>query len=288
MENLPIDIILIRHGESEGNIAQDLSKQGDDSLWSREFGQRHTSNYRLTDKGREQAVEAGKWVREYFSKKFDGYYCSEYIRAQETAALLGFEKAKWHLEFYLREQDRGVLAGKSVVEREKHYSDLMESLKKDTFYVAPPGGESIANACLRVDRILSLWQNHCPGQKVIAVCHGNILSAFRVRLERMSQRRYQELQHSDDPRDRMYNGQILHYTRRDPETGEIAPYPTWFRSAVPWDSSLGRSEWDQIVRPVYTNAQLLEEVNKVPQLVNNKEFEEALNKSKKEKKTFIE
>lgn len=46
MENLPIDIVLVRHGESEGNIAQDLSKIGDDSLWTSEFSQRHTSNYR--------------------------------------------------------------------------------------------------------------------------------------------------------------------------------------------------------------------------------------------------
>lgn len=66
------------------------------------------------------------------------YYCSEYVRAQETAALLGFENAKWHVEFYLREQDRGVLAGKSVAEREKNYSDLVETVKRDTFYVAPP------------------------------------------------------------------------------------------------------------------------------------------------------
>jgi len=281
MENLPIDIVLVRHGESEGNIAQDLSKIGDDSLWTSEFSQRHTSNYRLTDKGREQAVQAGIWIKENFSKTFDGYYCSEYIRAQETAALLDFENAKWHLEFYLREQDRGVLGGKSIVEREKNFSDLIESLKKDAFYVAPPGGESIANACLRVDRILSLWQNHCAGQKVIAVCHGNILSAFRVRLERMSQRRYQELHHSSDPRDKMSNGQILHYTRRDPETGEIAPYPNWLRSIVPWNISLGRLEWERIDRPVYSNAQLLEEVNKIPQLVNNEQYEEAINKSGK-------
>jgi broad specificity phosphatase PhoE len=45
-------------------------------------------------------------------------------------------------------------------------------------------GESIATSCLRVDRIISIWQNSCAGQKIIAVCHGNIMMAFRVRLER--------------------------------------------------------------------------------------------------------
>jgi broad specificity phosphatase PhoE len=275
MENLPIDIILVRHGESEGNLAQELSKDGDDTLWTKEFSQRHTSNYRLTDIGRAQALSAGEWLKKHIGSTFDGYYCSEYVRAQETAALLGFENAKWHVEFYLREQDRGVLAGKSVAEREKNYSDLVETVKRDTFYVAPPGGESIANACLRVDRLLSLWQSHCAGQRIIAVCHGNIITAFRVRIERMSQRRYQETIHTKDPHFKMFNGHIVHYTRRDPETGEISQYPNWVRFIVPYDDSLSQLQWQRIQRPVYTNQQLLDEVHKIPQLVNNKEAEEA-------------
>lgn len=63
--------------------------------------------------------------------------------------------------------------------------------------------------------------------------------------------------------------------------GEIAPYPNWLRSIVPWNISLGRLEWERIDRPVYSNAQLLEEVNKIPQLVNNEQYEEAINKSGK-------
>jgi hypothetical protein len=41
MENLPIDIVLVRHGESEGNLAQAYSKKGDDSLWTPEFSARY-------------------------------------------------------------------------------------------------------------------------------------------------------------------------------------------------------------------------------------------------------
>ena len=110
----------------------------------------------------------------------------------------------------------------------------MERLKKDSFYVSPPGGESMANSCLRVDRIISIWQSHCAGQKIIAVCHGNIMTAFRVRLERyrilfvfscsfshgrMSQSRYQEIQNSSSPFDKVQHCQIYHYTRRNPFTG---------------------------------------------------------------------
>lgn len=69
------------------------------------------------------------------------------------------KNAKWVVDFYLRDQDKGKfwylniyristgdLAGKPVSQREKEYSFLLEKLKKDAFYVAPPGGESLANS----------------------------------------------------------------------------------------------------------------------------------------------
>jgi hypothetical protein len=45
----PIDLVLVRHGESEGNIAQEMSKLNDDTLWDKQgFKERHTSKYRHT------------------------------------------------------------------------------------------------------------------------------------------------------------------------------------------------------------------------------------------------
>lgn len=184
MENLPIDIVLVRHGESEGNLAQAYSKKGDDSLWTPDFSMRHTSNYRLTDRGRKQAQIAGEYIKKNIYEQFDNYYVSEYTRAQETAAILQFPNAKWHCEFYLREQDKGILGGKSHQEREQEYADQLWRVKKDTFYVAPPGGESICNSIIRIDRMVSQWQTSCAGMKIIIVAHGNIMSAFRVRMER--------------------------------------------------------------------------------------------------------
>jgi len=268
MEDLPIDIVLVRHGESEGNIAQAQSKKGDDSLWTQNFSERHTSNYRLTDKGRDQAKEAGDWIKSNISPTFDGYYVSEYVRALETAAMMDFKNAKWFCEFYLREKDLGIFGGKSKQEREREFTEQLARLKKDTFYVAPPGGESVANSCLRVDRIISVWQDSCQGQKIIAVCHGNIMMGFRVRLERMNQSRYQEIVNSTNPKDKLNNGQILHYTRRNPTTGEIAPVPMWLRSICPSDPSIS-TNWEEICRPAFTNEELLIEVSKVPQLINN-------------------
>lgn len=40
---MPIDLVLVRHGQSEGNLAQAKSKKGDDSFWTGEFSQRPSS-----------------------------------------------------------------------------------------------------------------------------------------------------------------------------------------------------------------------------------------------------
>jgi len=61
---MPIDLVLVRHGESEGNVARRSSAAGDNSVFTEEFCGRHNSRFRLTDRGREQARAAGAWLRE--------------------------------------------------------------------------------------------------------------------------------------------------------------------------------------------------------------------------------
>jgi broad specificity phosphatase PhoE len=66
---LPIDLVLVRHGQSEGNAANRLSENGDNSVFSDEFRRRHSASFRLTERGRSQAVRAGKWIeQEFFSQ----------------------------------------------------------------------------------------------------------------------------------------------------------------------------------------------------------------------------
>jgi len=68
---------------------------------------------------------------------------------------------------------------------------------------------------------------------------GNLMMAFRVRMEKLSTRQFQQLETSNNPHDGLHFCQILHYSRKNPKTGEIAPIPMWMRSVCPWD--LGRS-----------------------------------------------
>ena len=113
---MPVDLILVRHGNSEGNRALDAAKTGDMSLMTDEFRRRNASDYRLTELGEQQARAAGGWIRDWQTREgveaFNRFYCSPFVRTRETAGLLDHDGARWQLESLLRERDFGLWAGR--------------------------------------------------------------------------------------------------------------------------------------------------------------------------------
>lgn len=126
----------------------------------------------------------------------------------ETASLLDLQNPNWYTEVVLRERDKGVLDNLPWTEKNEHHKYDLELRKRDSFFWAPPvlpsllsfiptsdvlimqGGESIANVCVRVDHTFNTLRRECSNGRVIIVCHGEVMWAFRVRLERLSQIRY--------------------------------------------------------------------------------------------------
>lgn len=265
---MPLDLILVRHGESEGNLADRLAQEGDLSAFTEAFRARHSSMYRLTDLGREQARIAGAWIRDNLGDGFDRYLTSEYIRAMETAAILGLPGAIWQTDFYLRERDAGSLDSLAGDEKFRRFPEAMRERDRDAFYWRPPGGESLAEVSLRADRVLdTLRRAHSP-ERVLIVCHGEVMRAMRVRIERIPQHRYKELHAPSDLRDQIHNCQIFHYTRRDPaDPSRVSDHLAWMRSTCPWDPSLSRNVWSPVTRPRYTDAELLALVERAPRLI---------------------
>ncbi len=247
--NLPVELILVRHGESEENHAHNLARESA-NLPAYQSGR----NSRLTKKGQEQAKAAGKWIKGN-APSMSHYFTSEYVRASETAAYLGLEEARWSKEFALREREWGELEKLTSHERR-----VLEGRKADSFYWIPSGGESMAQLCLRINLFLeSLTKKDMPG--AIVVCHGEVIWAFRVLLERMPLDKWYKVDWSEHPYDHIYNCQILHYTRRhDPQKLNSAPGETmaWMRSINPWDITLSSNQWEQIEHRSFSNADLLE------------------------------
>jgi NAD+ kinase len=267
-----MDLILIRHGESEGNIARQRSIQGDHSLFYGEFQNRHSSSWRLTDRGRKQAQAAGEWLKKNDLLKFDRYLVSEYLRAMETAARLNLPEARWYAELLIRERDWGQMDLMSEQERMIKMQDELRRRDLDRFYYAPPGGESLAAVAQRADRLLCILHRECSNKKVILVCHGEVMWAMRTRLERMSQDTFKELQDSGRMVDQIHNGHILHYTRKNPQTQEMAPFFTHFRSVCPWNEKLSPKGWTKIERPVYDNEMMMAIAERIPRMIVSEEY----------------
>lgn len=256
---LPIDLVLVRHGQSEGNLAKRLSESGHHDAFSQQFRERHTASYRLTDLGREQARKAGKFIEQEFQMEwlFDRCYTSEYVRAEETAGELSLSEASWFADFYLTERNWGDLEAMPEDERNAKFGDALKRRDTEPFFWAPPNGETFTDLCLRIDRVLNTWHRECSDKRIIAVCHGEVMWAFRVRLERMSQARFKQLHLSREPNDRIHNCQVMHYSRRHPYSGRIEKHANWMRWARPAEDSNGWTKWSEIKRPRYSNADLL-------------------------------
>lgn len=259
---MPLDLVLVRHGESEGNLAVRRARAGDDALLRR-VRERHSSVWRLTEEGIAQAQRSGEWLRRAFPAGFDAYYTSEYARAMETAAWLELPAAEWFLHPDLRERSWGDLDRLTPEERAERFAASLAEKATSPFYWRPPNGESIAEVGARLRGVVQGLQRDCPAGTAILVCHGELIGGFRAKLEFMSQHDYGRW--STDPAEKLLNGEIVHYSRRDPEGGEIAAELDWRRSVVPGDAGRSRG-WRRLKRPRYDAEGLLEVLDEAPRL----------------------
>src|SRR4051794_37538196 len=79
------ELILVRHGESEGNVAREAAEQAEAELI--DIGQRD-ADVALSTTGTEQAVALGRWLAELpADRRPTQAWSSPYRRAQQTAEL---------------------------------------------------------------------------------------------------------------------------------------------------------------------------------------------------------
>jgi len=267
---LPIDAIFVRHGQSEGNVANKASRKGDNTFFTPDFRERHSRAFRLTDKGISQAKSAGEWLRANVQMPLDRFYVSDYIRAKETASHLGLPRAEWRVEYQLRERDKALMDNCPVDEQKKLFELEEKQYKLDPFLSYPAGGgESIPMLCLRLKAdFIEHLARECSDKRVVVVCHGHVMRAIQLELENLGHDDFIRLDASDNNAEKIRNCQILWYSRRDPETSKINSHLIAVRSVCPWDPE-GDYGWRKVQRVRYTNEGLQEEVNKYPRHANS-------------------
>ncbi len=270
---MPNHLVLVRHGESEGNYARGRAKRGDDSLFTDEYRNRADHQHRLTPRGVEQARIAGRWVTQFVLgtfdlEHFDRYYCSPYIRPMETAGNLGLpmNDEGWRLSYLVRERDYGDMEGLTPSEFIEHYPHSAKKRSVDPLFWKPPGGESYAEVAeTRVREMYDTFHREIPGGSVIIVAHGEFLKSNRLALEQPTTEQWEQWE--DDPAYKMDNCRAMHYTRINPETGEVDPHMRWMRSVCPWKTPDDPGEWHEFGRQTYSSDRLLEIVEAVPRLI---------------------
>lgn len=259
--SMPNNLFLVRHGESEGNVALKATDRGDHSFMTHEeFVSQHSSKWRLTARGRAQAEVAGQWFRENYPGGLDFYFTSEYARSMETAALMGIlgpQGNRWRISPYLRERYWGELDRMTADERNRRFAATLRDASTSPFYWRPPNGEAFVDVAARVKWLIGTMARTWCHRSGVLVCHGEVIEAIRIELERLSEKQY--IDEYEHPENKVRNCDIIHYTRID-EEGDQRPY--FFRKRVISNGVPG--EFETIVRQEYSDEDLLEMIDELP------------------------
>lgn len=165
-------VYLIRHGESFGNINGSLTS---------------TTDFELTEKGKEQAVRLGNVIKNEIDGTKTVAYCSPLLRAKQT--LEGVLSCMEQKEIPiiecpdLKEMDLGILECVPFSELEEKYPDV--DIATGLSFLKAPGGESYAELKLRLQRFWDQCLNDLQAKDVenlLIVSHGITLRALTNQL----------------------------------------------------------------------------------------------------------
>ena len=224
LEHRPDRIILVRHGESEGNV--------DDTIYERVPDHRLS----LTETGFEQARQTGAVLRTLLDGDSVEAYVSPYRRSRQTLAALDLPVAERdvRVEPRLREQDWANFQDPADIAEQKALRD-----RYGHFYYRFTHGESGADVYDRVSTFLeSMFRNFATPaapRNVVIVTHGLTMRLFCMRWFHWSVDYFESLENPA-------NGQPM-VLRRQPDFRYRLerPFAQWDASVVPTERE--RSSW---------------------------------------------
>jgi broad specificity phosphatase PhoE len=234
----PRHLVLVRHGESEGDVRRKLGTQA----------LIHPNDEKQTEVGHRQSQLAGNWIAKnimqiYGFKLFDRYLTSPLERTKQSAESLGLGN-DWTKEPRLTERNRGDIQGLTKQQHKEKFPDSYKSMLDHPFYWVPPHGESILAVSHRFGELVDdlTYVNN-----VIIMTHRDVLWAAHVPLDKLALDKIEDVD-----TDSIHNGQIVHYTNINPASGAVEGLKlAWKRFIDPYsDTSANRANnWVQIIEP---------------------------------------
>ena len=154
-------IILVRHGETEWNVARRIQGYSDSPL---------------TPTGVAQAQALGARLAQ---EKFAAVHASDLGRVRQTVAYI-VQKTGHAANFAedLRERGYGVFEGKTMDECEAEMPGQWSLYRGPDPQAVPPGGESVVRFQERIIGALERVARESDGQTVVVAAHGGVCGAL--------------------------------------------------------------------------------------------------------------
>ena len=191
-QNWPERLWLVRHGQSQGNVARDAA----DEAGAHEIGiDMRDVDVPLSQLGLKQAEAAGRWFAALpRDERPELILSSPYIRAKQTAKIickqgaLAGGPARTIIDERLREREFGIFDRLTTIGiRDKFPEEAAHRQMLGKFYHRPPGGESWADVILRLRSALNTINLHYCDRRVLIVCHQVVVLCMRYILEELTE-----------------------------------------------------------------------------------------------------
>jgi broad specificity phosphatase PhoE len=187
-QNWPERLYLVRHGQSQGNVARDAADEA--GLHEIDIDVRDV-DVPLSQLGVRQAEAAGRWFAALpRDQRPEVILSSPYVRARQTAEIICKQDAlsggpvRTIVDERLREREFGIFDRLTTVGiRERFPEEAAHRRRLGKFYHRPPGGESWADVILRLRSMLNTINLHYCNKRVLIVCHQVVVLCFRYILE---------------------------------------------------------------------------------------------------------
>lgn len=182
-----VELILVRHGESMGNVANAVALGARAEVIEVE---RRDADVPLSTVGVEQARALGASMASW-EQPPESVWCSPYTRALQTAqTALQYAGSSLPLRVdeRLRDRELGVLDLLTSYGVEARFpTEAVRRRWLGKFYYRPPGGESWADVALRLRSVMRDVDTDDEGRRVLVVAHDAIVLLFRYVCEGLSE-----------------------------------------------------------------------------------------------------
>ena len=235
-QNWPEALWLVRHGQSQGNVARDLADEAGHHEIDIDV---RDVDVPLSELGHRQAEATGRWFAALRAEERpELILCSPYLRAHQTAEAICAAgglggPVKLVIDERLREREFGIFDRLTTAGiRNKYPEEAAHRAMLGKFYHRPPGGESWADVILRLRSALNTINLHYCDRRVLIVCHQVVVLCMRYILEGLTEQDILRI----DKQAEILNCGIVRYDFEENAEGLCIPKLTIWNRGAPMEA----------------------------------------------------